>query len=180
MFQKQFLAEAGRMRHAIRGVGASLRLKGNTVVALGEVSLLSLFVLGIADVAQARGTGQKRQKESGSADTAAPKRQKRSGAAQSLHEDPVLRLREHIRKNGLPSGSYVQIENRQNEKWFMRIEKGNVIDADGDDPVLESALWCKTNNVRQLDPAYPRQKCEIKTIIAAGPYSKFKNMLENK
>jgi hypothetical protein len=30
MFQKQFLAEANRMRHAVRGVGASLRKKGNT------------------------------------------------------------------------------------------------------------------------------------------------------
>jgi hypothetical protein len=132
--------------------------------------LLTLFVLGLADVAQGRGTGQKRQKESGAA-APAPKRQKRS-------DDPVLELRERIRKNGLPSGSYVQIENRQNEKWFMRIDKGNVINADGDNPALESALWCKRNSVSELDPAYPRQKCDIKTIMAIGPYSKFKKMLE--
>ena len=48
--------------------------------------------------------------------------------------DPVLKLREHIRKHGLKSGSYVQIENRENEKWFMRIVKGHVIDANSDDP----------------------------------------------
>ena len=138
--------------------------------------MLTLFVLGLADVAQGRGTGQKRQQKSRKT---APKRQKRSGAEQSLDDDdPVLNLREHIRKNGLPSGSYVQIENRQNEKWFMRIDKGNVINADGDNPALESALWCKRNSVSELDPAYPRQKCDIKTIMAIGPYSKFKKMLE--
>ncbi len=94
-------------------------------------------------------------------------------------EDPVLKLREHIRKNGLASGTYVQIENRENEKWFMRITKGNVIDADGDDPAIECALWCKPNCVSKLDTAYGPQKCEIKTIMDAGPYVKFKNMLQS-
>ena len=71
-------------------------------------------------------------------------------------------------------------QNRQNEKWFMRIDKGNVIDADGEDPSLESALWCKPNSVSELDPAYRPQKCEIKTIMDAGSYTKFKRMLEGK
>ena len=143
--------------------------------------MLTLFVLGVADIAQGRGTGHKRPKESRATDAlTGNKRRKSSGAAQSLHEDPVLKLREHIRRNGLASGSYVQIENRQNEKWFMRIHKGNVINADGDDPALESALWCKRNSVSELDPAYPRQQCEIKTIMAIGSYSKFKKMLESK
>ena len=143
--------------------------------------MLTLFVLGLADVAQGRGTGHKRPKESGANEAlTGNKRRKSSGAAQSLHEDPVLKLREHIRRNGLASGSYVQIENRQNEKWFMRIHKGNVIDADGDDPSLESALWCKPNSVSELDPAYRPQKCEIKTIMDAGSYTKFKRMLEGK
>ena len=87
---------------------------------------------------------------------------------------------EGSREHGLPSGFYVQIENRENEKWFMRIDKGNVIDADGEDPSLESALWCKPNSVSELDPAYRPQKCEIKTIMAIGSYSKFKKMLESK
>ena len=69
---------------------------------------------------------------------------------------------EGSREHGLPSDFYVQIENRENEKWFMRIEKGHVIDANSDDPKLASAL------------------CEIKTIMDAGTYGKFKKMLENK
>jgi hypothetical protein len=95
-----------------------------------------------------------------------------------VDEDPVLKLRERIRKNGLPSGSYVQIENRQNEMWFMRIVKGNVIDADGDDPALEKALWCEPNSVCKLAKNYPVQTCEIKTIMDAGTYGKFKEMLD--
>ena len=94
-------------------------------------------------------------------------------------EDPILKLRERIRKHGLPSGSYVQIENRQNEKWFMRIVKGNVIDAEGDDPALEQALWCEPNSVCKLAQNYPAQKCEIASIMDAGTYSKFKNLLKN-
>jgi hypothetical protein len=95
-----------------------------------------------------------------------------------VDEDPVLKLRERIRENGLPSGSYVQIENRQNEMWFMRIVKGNVIDADGDDPALEKALWCEPNSVCKLAKNYPAQTCEIKTIMDAGTYGKFKEMLD--
>jgi hypothetical protein len=115
-----------------------------------EVPLLTLFVLGVADAAQGRGNKRTRQKSGAAAPTGTQtgnKRQKRSGAAaaQSLHEDPVLQLRERIRANGLASGTYVQIENLQNEKWFMRIANGNVIDAYGDNPALESALWCKPN-----------------------------------
>ena len=117
--------------------------------------------LGVADAAQGRGKKRQRSEAKGNC-------------------DPVLELRERIRKNGLASGSYVQIENRENEKWFMRIDKGNVIDADGDDPSLESALWCKPNSVSELDPAYRAQKCEIKTIMDAGSYTKFKRMLEGK
>jgi hypothetical protein len=108
----------------------------------------------------------------------------------SLLEDPDisatflfenLTTRERIRENGMASGTYVQIENLQNEKWFMRIANGNVIDAHGDNPALESALWCKPNSVVLCAHSeYPRQKCEIKTIMAAGPYSKFKKMLEIK
>ena len=33
MFQKQFLAEASRMRHAVRGPGTSVRMRGNASVA---------------------------------------------------------------------------------------------------------------------------------------------------
>ena len=33
MFQKQFLAEANRMRHAVRGPGTSVRMRGNASVA---------------------------------------------------------------------------------------------------------------------------------------------------
>jgi hypothetical protein len=137
-----------------------------------KVTLLTLFVLGVADIGQGRG-GTKRQKTSG-----APRQSLRE--VEEVEADPVLKLRERIRKNGLASGSYVQIENRQNEKWFMRIDKGNVIDADGEDPSLESALWCKPNSVSELDPAYRPQKCEIKTIMDAGSYTKFKKMLEGK
>jgi hypothetical protein len=154
-----------------------------------EVPLPTLFVLGVADAAQGRGNNRTRQKSGAAAPTGTQtgnKRQKRSGAAaaQSLHEDPdvqedpVLKLREHIRKNGLAIGSYVQIEKRKKEKWFMRITKGNVIDADGDDPALESALWCKPDF--STDTAYGPQICEIKTIMAAGPYKKFKKMQESK
>jgi hypothetical protein len=150
-----------------------------------EVPLLTLFVLGVADAAQGRGNKRTRQKSGAAAPTGTQtgNKRQRSGAAaaQSLHEDPVLQLRERIRANGLASGSYVQIENRQNEKWFMRIANGNVIDADGDNPALESAIWCKPNSVVLCAPTeYPRQKCEIKTITAAGTYSKFKKMLESK
>lgn len=96
-------------------------------------------------------------------------------------DDPVLKLRERIRKHGLPSGFYVQIENRENEKWFMRIEKGHVIDANSDDPKLASALWCEPNSVSKLSKEYRApQLCEIKTIMDAGTYGKFKRMLENK
>jgi len=95
--------------------------------------------------------------------------------------DPVLTLREHIRKHGLPNGSYVQIENRKNEKWFMRIVKGHVIDANSDDPKLASALWCEPNNVRKLSKEYSApQLCEIKTITDAGTKDKFKRMLKKK
>jgi hypothetical protein len=93
--------------------------------------------------------------------------------------DPVLILREHIRKHGLKSGSYVQIENRENEKWFMRIVKGHVIDANSDDPKLASALWCEPNNVSKLSKEYSApQVCEIKTIIDAGTFGKFKQTLQ--
>jgi hypothetical protein len=187
IFQKEFLAEANRMRRAVRGQGVSLRTTGMQKLhseQVPEVPLLILFVLGVADAAQGRGNrGNKRTRQKSGA--AAPtgtqtgNKRQRSGAA-SLHADPVLQLRERIRANGLASGTYVQIENLQNEKWFMRIANGNVIDADGDNPALESALWCKPNSVVLCAPTeYPRQKCEIKTIMAAGPYSKFKKMLES-
>ena len=95
-----------------------------------------------------------------------------------VDDDPVLKLRDRILKHGLPSGSYVRIKNKQNEKWFMRIVKGNIIDADGDDPALEKALWCEQNSVCKLAKGYPAQKCEIATIEDAGTYNKFKKMLE--
>ena len=85
------------------------------------------------------------------------------------------------REHGLPSGFYVQIENMENEKWFMRIEKGHVIDANSDDPKLASAFWCEPNSVSKLSKEYRApQLCEIKTIMDAGTYGKFKKMLENK
>jgi hypothetical protein len=94
--------------------------------------------------------------------------------------DPVLILRDRILRHGLKSGDYVQIENQTNEMWFMRIVKGNVIDADGDDPALEKAVWCEPNTVCKLAKNYPPRKCEIKTIMDAGTYGKFKKMLKSK
>ena len=94
--------------------------------------------------------------------------------------DPVLALRERIRKKGLPSGFYVQIVNHQNEKWFMRIVDGHVLDADGDDPSLSSALWCEPNSVTRLSKTHTlRVPCEIRGIMDAGPKVKFQKMLAN-
>ena len=92
--------------------------------------------------------------------------------------DPVLALRERIRKKGLPSGSYVQIVNRENEKWFMRIVDGHVLDADGDDPSLSSAIWCEPNSVTRLSKTHTRRvPCEIRGIMDAGSKGKFQKML---
>ena len=92
--------------------------------------------------------------------------------------NPVLQLRERIRKNGLSSGTYVQIANEEGELWFMRVVKGNVIDPDGDDPAIASALWCEANCIIRLSKRYSKPiQCEIKTIIDAGPMTKFKALL---
>ena len=132
--------------------------------------MLTLFVLGVADIAQGRGTGHKRQKESGAA--APTKKQKRA------ESNPVLVLRERIRASGLASGTYVQIANHQNEKWFMRIVDGHVINPDGDDPSLKSALWCEPNCVTRLSKTHTKHEpCEIRGIIDAGSLGKFEKML---
>jgi len=140
--------------------------------------LLTLFVLGVADIAQGRGTGHKRQKESGAAvaGTSQPLKKKQKRA----ESNPVLVLRERIRTSGLTSGSYVQIANHQNEKWFMRIVDGHVIDPDGDDPSLKSALWCEPNCVTRLSKTHTKHEpCEIRSIIDAGSLGKFEKMLAN-
>ena len=92
--------------------------------------------------------------------------------------NPVFVLRERIRTSGLASGSYVQIANHQNEKWFMRIVDGHVLDPDGDDPSLKSALWCEPNCVTRLSKTHTKHEpCEIRGIIDAGSLGKFEKML---
>jgi hypothetical protein len=161
VFQKSFFEKIQRRSNSSSGVGSSARKRG------------------VADAAQGKGKKQKialasegkRQRH-----LARGNRPKGKG-----NIDPVLELRERIREHGLPSGSYVQVKNHVNEKmWFMRIAKGNVINADSEDPALESALWCKADSVSHLSKKYPPQPCEIKTIQDAGSYSYFKKILETR
>jgi hypothetical protein len=148
MYQKNFLERVNRMNHASAGPGTSLRKRG------------------IADIGQGRGKGQHHE----------PRKQNRSKRARTdFGGDVVLQLRDRIRRHGLQSGHYVQIENAKNEKWYMRVTDGKVLHRDTDDPVLAGALWCETNDVTKLSHAFPAaQTCEIRGIIDAGPMSKFK------
>ena len=67
-----------------------------------------------------RGVADRRKGES-----VTRKKRKVGDAADSVN--PVLQLRERIRKNGLSSGTYVQIANDDRELWFMRVVNGNVV-----------------------------------------------------
>ncbi len=136
------------MNHASAGPGASLRKRG------------------IADIGQGRGSkGQEKQNRSKRART----------DLTDFGGNVVLQLRDRIRRHGLQSGHYVQIENDQNEKWYMRVTDGKVLNRDTDDPVLAGALWCETNDVTKLSHDFSAaQTCEIRGIIDAGPMSKFR------
>ena len=92
--------------------------------------------------------------------------------------DPVLLLRERVRKYGLQSGTYVQIENREGELWFMRIVDGKVLDSEGDDPALAGALWCESNCVNRLSKTHTKPvPCEIRGILDTGSLSKFNALI---
>jgi hypothetical protein len=92
--------------------------------------------------------------------------------------DPVLLLRERVRKYGLQSGTYVQIENCEGELWFMRIVDGKVLDPEGDDPALAGALWCETNCVNRLSKTHNQPvPCEIRGILATGSLAKFNALI---
>jgi hypothetical protein len=125
---------------------------------------------------------QKLDRTRGVADVPKRKRRERtedrSGgkrARSNFGGDPVLQLRERIRKHGLKSGDYVQIANDSGQNWFMRIVNGEVLFKDTEDPAIASALWCEANNVKKLSSQFTSaQTCEIRGIVAAGPMSQFK------
>ncbi len=99
----------------------------------------------------------------------------RKRARSDFDGNPVLQLRDRIVRHGLKSGVYVQIENKNNEKWYMRILNGKVLNKGTDDPVLASALWCETNDVSKLSTVFTHpEPCEIRTIIDSGTMSKFR------
>ena len=129
---------------------------------------------------ESEGVARKRQRKATVADIpkgkSAPPPKKKQKVTNLT--DPVLLLRERIRKYGLQSGSYVQIANNEGELWFMRVVNGNVLDPDGDDPALVSAIWCEANCIIRLSTRYNKPvQCEIKTIIDSGPMTKFKALI---
>jgi hypothetical protein len=96
--------------------------------------------------------------------------------------DPVLQLRERIRKKGLKSGTYVEVvSSDRRERWFMRIVDGRVLDENGDDPTLSKALWCEANSVNHLSHTHTTPvKCDIRSIIDAGSSAKFNASLQGR
>lgn len=114
----------------------------------------------LADIGQGRGDSRHREKT--------------KRARSDFCGNPVLQLRDRILRHGLNPRDYVQIQNDQNENWFMRIVDGKVLDEHTDDPVLASALWCESNDVTKLSAQFTTaEQCAIRGIIDSGPLSEF-------
>jgi len=105
------------------------------------------------------------------------KKRKTCEAASAAESDPVLQLRERIRKKGLTSGQYVEVVGQRRERWFMRIVDGRVLDKKGDDPCLAKALWCDANSVNLSRTHTMPVQCPIRSIIDTASRSKFNTVL---